>query len=108
MIINILDQKELKKNLKFQESEILKYFTTKFQLEPLADNCTKVYVWHTRTQKTSIINPKKLKNPPVPDDHIEVWFGISNSIGLFLNAINAIYCNPGVAINDNLVLPSLV
>ncbi|XP_026332503.1 galactosylgalactosylxylosylprotein 3-beta-glucuronosyltransferase I [Hyposmocoma kahamanoa] len=56
----------------FQESEILKYFTTKFKLEPLAENCTKVYVWHTRTQKTSIINPKKLKNPPVPDDHIEV------------------------------------
>ncbi|XP_021201548.3 galactosylgalactosylxylosylprotein 3-beta-glucuronosyltransferase I [Helicoverpa armigera] len=56
----------------FQESEILKYFTTKEELEPLADNCTKVYVWHTRTQKPSILNPKKLKRPIVPDDHIEV------------------------------------
>lgn len=55
-----------------QESEILKYFATKDDLEPLADNCTKVYVWHTRTQKPSILNPKKLKRPPVPDDHIEV------------------------------------
>lgn len=57
-----------------QESEILKYFTSKEELEPLAENCTKVYVWHTRTQKPSILNPKKLKHPPLPDDHIEVWF----------------------------------
>nr|XP_008192881.1 PREDICTED: galactosylgalactosylxylosylprotein 3-beta-glucuronosyltransferase I [Tribolium castaneum] len=35
----------------YQESEFLSYFTTKEQLEPLADNCTKVYVWHTRTEK---------------------------------------------------------
>ncbi|CAG9583304.1 unnamed protein product [Danaus chrysippus] len=56
----------------FQESEILKYFTSKEELEPLAENCTKVYVWHTRTQKPSILNPKKLKHPPIPDDHIEV------------------------------------
>ncbi|KAI5646196.1 glycosyltransferase family 43 domain-containing protein [Phthorimaea operculella] len=56
----------------FQESEILKYFTTQEELEPLADNCTKVYVWHTRTQRTQILNPKKLKHPPIPDDHIEV------------------------------------
>ncbi|CAD0197858.1 unnamed protein product [Chrysodeixis includens] len=56
----------------FQESEILKYFATKEDLEPLADNCTKVYVWHTRTQKPSILNPKKLKRPIIPDDHIEV------------------------------------
>ncbi|XP_047534220.1 galactosylgalactosylxylosylprotein 3-beta-glucuronosyltransferase I isoform X1 [Vanessa atalanta] len=56
----------------FQESEILKYVATKDDLEPLAENCTKVYVWHTRTQKPSILNPKKLKHPPLPDDHIEV------------------------------------
>ncbi|XP_028161308.1 galactosylgalactosylxylosylprotein 3-beta-glucuronosyltransferase I-like [Ostrinia furnacalis] len=56
----------------FQESEILKYFTTNSELEPLADNCTKVYVWHTRTQKPSILNPKKLKTPITPDDNIEV------------------------------------
>lgn len=35
----------------FQESQFLSYFTTKENLEPLADNCTKVYVWHTRTEK---------------------------------------------------------
>ncbi|KAL0829243.1 hypothetical protein ABMA28_004067 [Loxostege sticticalis] len=56
----------------FQESEILKYFTTKDELEPLAENCTKVYVWHTRTQKPSILNTKKLKTPVTPDDNIEV------------------------------------
>ncbi|KAG5890819.1 hypothetical protein JTB14_008260 [Gonioctena quinquepunctata] len=38
----------------FQESEFLSYFTTKEELEPLADNCTKVYVWHTRTEKPVI------------------------------------------------------
>ncbi|XP_018570379.1 galactosylgalactosylxylosylprotein 3-beta-glucuronosyltransferase I [Anoplophora glabripennis] len=37
-----------------QESEFLSYFTTKEELEPLADNCTKVYVWHTRTEKPSV------------------------------------------------------
>ncbi|XP_053609002.1 galactosylgalactosylxylosylprotein 3-beta-glucuronosyltransferase I isoform X2 [Plodia interpunctella] len=55
----------------YQESEILKYFTKKEDLEPLADNCTKVYVWHTRTQKPSIITPKKWQTP-VFDSHIEV------------------------------------
>ncbi|XP_018322384.1 galactosylgalactosylxylosylprotein 3-beta-glucuronosyltransferase I [Agrilus planipennis] len=38
----------------FQESEFLVKFTTKEELEPLADNCTKVYVWHTRTEKPQI------------------------------------------------------
>ncbi|KAJ8719699.1 hypothetical protein PYW08_011874 [Mythimna loreyi] len=56
----------------FQESEILKYFTSKEELEPLAENCTKVYVWHTRTQKPAILNAKKMKRPIIPDDHIEV------------------------------------
>ncbi|XP_076274651.1 glucuronyltransferase I isoform X1 [Rhynchophorus ferrugineus] len=37
-----------------QESEFLSFFTTKDQLEPLADRCTKVYVWHTRTEKPKI------------------------------------------------------
>ncbi|CAG9854050.1 unnamed protein product [Phyllotreta striolata] len=35
----------------FQESQFLSYFTKKEDLEPLADNCTKVYVWHTRSEK---------------------------------------------------------
>ncbi|XP_045479762.1 galactosylgalactosylxylosylprotein 3-beta-glucuronosyltransferase I isoform X1 [Harmonia axyridis] len=38
----------------YQESQFLAYFTTKEDLEPLADNCTKVYVWHTRTEKPNV------------------------------------------------------
>ncbi|OXU26857.1 hypothetical protein TSAR_016615 [Trichomalopsis sarcophagae] len=34
----------------FQESEILKQVTHRDELEGLADGCSKVYVWHTRTQ----------------------------------------------------------
>lgn len=34
----------------YQESEILRQIITRDQLEPLADCCTKVYVWHTRTE----------------------------------------------------------
>ncbi|XP_046626686.1 galactosylgalactosylxylosylprotein 3-beta-glucuronosyltransferase I [Neodiprion virginianus] len=34
----------------YQESEILRHITTRDQLEPLADCCKKVYVWHTRTE----------------------------------------------------------
>ncbi|XP_012143767.1 glucuronyltransferase I isoform X1 [Megachile rotundata] len=34
----------------YQESEILKHIVTRNELEPLADCCTKVYVWHTRTE----------------------------------------------------------
>ncbi|XP_076752609.1 glucuronyltransferase I [Xylocopa sonorina] len=34
----------------YQESEILRQIVTRDELEPLADCCTKVYVWHTRTE----------------------------------------------------------
>ncbi|KAI4494068.1 hypothetical protein M0802_009335 [Mischocyttarus mexicanus] len=34
----------------YQESEILRQIVIKDELEPLADSCTKVYVWHTRTE----------------------------------------------------------
>ncbi|KAF3421884.1 hypothetical protein E2986_01914 [Frieseomelitta varia] len=34
----------------YQESEILSQIVTRNELEPLADFCTKVYVWHTRTE----------------------------------------------------------
>lgn len=37
-----------------QESEFLSKFTTKENLEPLAEKCTKVYVWHTRTENPKI------------------------------------------------------
>lgn len=36
------------------ESDFLSLLITKDELEPLADNCTKVYVWHTRTEKTKV------------------------------------------------------
>lgn len=36
------------------ESDFLSLLITKEELEPLADNCTKVYVWHTRTEKTKV------------------------------------------------------
>lgn len=38
----------------YLESEFLSMFIKKHELEPLADNCTKVYVWHTRTEKTKV------------------------------------------------------
>ncbi|XP_061433016.1 galactosylgalactosylxylosylprotein 3-beta-glucuronosyltransferase 1-like isoform X2 [Lethenteron reissneri] len=34
-----------------QESSLLEQLVTRDQLEPKADNCTKVLVWHTRTSK---------------------------------------------------------
>ncbi|XP_076381638.1 glucuronyltransferase I [Megalopta genalis] len=34
----------------YQESEILRQIVKRDELEPLADCCTKVYVWHTRTE----------------------------------------------------------
>ncbi|XP_015433421.1 PREDICTED: galactosylgalactosylxylosylprotein 3-beta-glucuronosyltransferase I isoform X2 [Dufourea novaeangliae] len=34
----------------YQESEILRHIVSRDELEPLADCCTKVYVWHTRTE----------------------------------------------------------
>ncbi|XP_073946588.1 galactosylgalactosylxylosylprotein 3-beta-glucuronosyltransferase 3-like [Choristoneura fumiferana] len=56
----------------FLESEILKYFVTVKDLEPLADNCTKVYVWHTRTQNMTRLDINILRHPPINDADIEV------------------------------------
>uniref|UniRef100_A0A8C4NGL1 Galactosylgalactosylxylosylprotein 3-beta-glucuronosyltransferase n=1 Tax=Eptatretus burgeri TaxID=7764 RepID=A0A8C4NGL1_EPTBU len=39
-----------------QESDFLKQITTLSELEPKASNCTKVFVWHTRTEKAILIN----------------------------------------------------
>eukprot|EP00099_Drosophila_melanogaster_P026404 NP_726910.1 GlcAT-I [Drosophila melanogaster] len=38
----------------YQESEILRHLTTRDQLQPLANRCTDVLVWHTRTEKTKL------------------------------------------------------
>lgn len=39
-----------------QESDFLKQITKVEDLEPKADNCTKVLVWHTRTEKVNLGN----------------------------------------------------
>uniref|UniRef100_A0A1B6H6B8 Galactosylgalactosylxylosylprotein 3-beta-glucuronosyltransferase n=1 Tax=Homalodisca liturata TaxID=320908 RepID=A0A1B6H6B8_9HEMI len=44
----------------WQESELLTHLTTKERLEPLADGCTKVYVWHTRTEAPKLNMEDKL------------------------------------------------
>lgn len=57
----------------YQESEILKHLATVDELEPLADMCTKVYVWHTRTEKPNLKREAELmKNGKQSDDGIEV------------------------------------
>nr|XP_056712155.1 galactosylgalactosylxylosylprotein 3-beta-glucuronosyltransferase 2 [Euleptes europaea] len=42
-----------------QESDFLKLITTVEELEPKANNCTKVLVWHTRTEKVNLANEPK-------------------------------------------------
>ncbi|XP_014206811.1 galactosylgalactosylxylosylprotein 3-beta-glucuronosyltransferase I [Copidosoma floridanum] len=44
-----------------QESKILQQVTTRKELEGLADGCTKVYVWHTRTSTPALNAEKNLK-----------------------------------------------
>lgn len=57
----------------YQESVILKHLTTVADLEPLADKCTKVYVWHTRTEKPNLKRENELlKKGMQSDDGIEV------------------------------------
>lgn len=43
----------------YQESSLLKKLVTLSDLEPKADNCTKVLVWHTRTEKPVLVNEGK-------------------------------------------------
>ncbi|XP_054263194.1 galactosylgalactosylxylosylprotein 3-beta-glucuronosyltransferase I-like [Macrosteles quadrilineatus] len=57
----------------WQESELLTHLTTLDRLEPLADNCTKVYVWHTRTEAPKLNMEDKLKaKGKRSDDGIQV------------------------------------
>lgn len=57
----------------WQESELLRHLTTMERLEPLADNCTKVYVWHTRTEAPKLKEEQKLRlEGKRSDDGIEV------------------------------------
>ncbi|KAG7516509.1 hypothetical protein JOB18_033186 [Solea senegalensis] len=43
----------------YQESSLLKDLVTLGDLEPKAANCTKVLVWHTRTEKPMLVNEGK-------------------------------------------------
>ncbi|XP_029028994.1 galactosylgalactosylxylosylprotein 3-beta-glucuronosyltransferase 1 [Betta splendens] len=43
----------------YQESSLLKELVTLKDLEPKAANCTKVLVWHTRTEKPVLVNEGK-------------------------------------------------
>ncbi|XP_015114614.1 galactosylgalactosylxylosylprotein 3-beta-glucuronosyltransferase I [Diachasma alloeum] len=44
----------------YQETDILEQMVTRDQLEPLADCCTKVYVWHTRTEPPTLTDENRL------------------------------------------------
>ena len=58
-----------------QESELLKHFNLSLNdLEPKANLCREVLVWHTRTEKADLHYEKvlKSKNRPPSDLHIEV------------------------------------
>ncbi|XP_029114619.1 galactosylgalactosylxylosylprotein 3-beta-glucuronosyltransferase 2-like [Scleropages formosus] len=52
-----------------QESDFLRQITTVRDLEPKASNCTRVLVWHTRTEKVNLTNEP---DPPLDTVTIEV------------------------------------
>ncbi|XP_037936022.1 galactosylgalactosylxylosylprotein 3-beta-glucuronosyltransferase I [Teleopsis dalmanni] len=57
----------------YQESEILRHLTTRKQLQPLANKCRDVLVWHTRTEKTKLNSEEALrKEGKRSDDDMEV------------------------------------
>uniref|UniRef100_A0A1B0A030 Galactosylgalactosylxylosylprotein 3-beta-glucuronosyltransferase n=1 Tax=Glossina pallidipes TaxID=7398 RepID=A0A1B0A030_GLOPL len=57
----------------YQETEILRHLTTRQQLQPLANQCRDVLVWHTRTEKTKLTAEEALnKQGKRSDDGLEV------------------------------------
>lgn len=58
----------------YQESEILRYLTVVRDLQPLANNCREVLVWHTRTETPKLDAENKLKKDGQKgsDDGMEV------------------------------------
>ncbi|XP_037807704.1 galactosylgalactosylxylosylprotein 3-beta-glucuronosyltransferase I [Lucilia sericata] len=57
----------------YQESEILRHLTTRSELQPLANYCQEVLVWHTRTEKTKLTNEEALnKQGKRSDEGMEV------------------------------------
>lgn len=56
-----------------QETEILRHVTTVKDLQPLANQCTNVLVWHTRTEAPKLNAEDKLKKlGKKSDDGMEV------------------------------------
>ncbi|XP_068600533.1 galactosylgalactosylxylosylprotein 3-beta-glucuronosyltransferase 1 [Brachionichthys hirsutus] len=53
----------------YQESSLLKELVSLSDLEPKAANCTKVLVWHTRTEKPVLVNEGK---KGFTDAHVEI------------------------------------
>ncbi|KAK0087695.1 hypothetical protein PV325_000352 [Microctonus aethiopoides] len=57
----------------YHETTLLEQMVTRDQLEPLADCCTKVYVWHTRTEPPTLRDEQQLiKKGLRSDTNIEV------------------------------------
>jgi len=56
----------------FQESEFLKHFATLDDLEVKADNCTKVYVWHTRTEAPNLKQEEILRKAGKPASNVGI------------------------------------
>ncbi|XP_019624692.1 PREDICTED: galactosylgalactosylxylosylprotein 3-beta-glucuronosyltransferase 3-like [Branchiostoma belcheri] len=64
---------ELRVRRGYLESSLLEHLITMDELEPLADNCTKVLVWHTRTEKPKMKQENQLIQLGRPSDpRIEV------------------------------------
>lgn len=57
----------------FQETRFLEKLVTREELEPKADMCRKVYVWHTRTEKPNLKDEERLRKLGKPtDEGIEI------------------------------------
>ncbi|XP_073982442.1 galactosylgalactosylxylosylprotein 3-beta-glucuronosyltransferase I-like [Rhodnius prolixus] len=52
----------------FQETHMLQQLTTRDHLEPKADNCTQVLVWHTRTEAPKLTEEHKLRAKGIHSD----------------------------------------
>lgn len=56
-----------------QESEFLRHLVSDLkELEPKADLCTKVYVWHTRTEKVNLVQEQKRKTMNLPASNLNI------------------------------------
>lgn len=57
----------------YQETEILRHVTTMEQLQPMANKCTEILVWHTRTEAPKLTAEEKLNRQDIrSDDGLEV------------------------------------